>query len=45
MRAQIADFGLSRMVVPKIQGMLQTWQWLVRDEGRKRKNGGGQDCV
>ena len=28
-RAQVADFGLSRRVAPKIKGMLATWQWLA----------------
>ena len=29
LRAQVADFGLSRRVAPKIKGFLGTWQWLA----------------
>ena len=28
-RAQVADFGLSCRVAPKIKGFLSTWQWLA----------------
>jgi serine/threonine protein kinase len=27
--AKVADFGLSRLVAPKIDGQLNTWQWMA----------------
>jgi hypothetical protein len=48
-RAKVADFGLTRAVVPQMSGALDTWQWLAPEvidtSGKRTYDTQGTDAI